>query len=252
MEVEAVAALMRRGRRPALIYAIPTGHNPLGVSLSLARRHRLIELARANALVVIEDDAYGSLCYDEAPAPPLRAIEPRRVLYLGSFSKVLGPALRTGWMVVPEDLMPRLSALKHGADLDTPSLSHRLVSAYLERGDFPQHLARLRAEYRRRRDLMLDCLAAALPPQVRWNRPAGGMYVWVELPPALDAAALLDTAIESERVAFVPGEAFAVAGSRHANHCLRLCFTACPSGQLAEGVHRLARAVDKALAAMPR
>jgi 2-aminoadipate transaminase len=252
MDVEAVAACMESGARPALLYTIPTGHNPLGVSLDRARRDRLVQLARDFALPVIEDDVYGLLCYDEAPPPPLRAQGERQVLYLGSFSKILGPALRTGWMVVPEELMPRLSALKHGADLDTPSLGQRLVAAYLESGDLSQHLARLRAEYRRRRDLMLECLAAALPPEVRWNRPAGGMYIWVELPAALDATALLDTAIESERVAFVPGEAFSPAGSRHANHCLRLCFTACPPEQIAEGIRRLGRAVERTLATQPR
>jgi 2-aminoadipate transaminase len=251
MEVEAVAAVFERLPRPALLYAIPAGHNPLGVSLGLAKRQRLLELARAFAVPVVEDDAYGFLAYDEAPPPPLRACEERWVLYLGSFSKILAPSLRAGWMVVPEELMPRLSALKHGADLDTPSLGHHLVSEYLESGDFPRHLARVRAEYRRRRDAMLECLATSLPPEVRWTRPASGMYVWVELPPACDAAALLETAIETERVAFIPGEAFAVAGNRHADHCLRLCFTACTTEQIAEGIQRLARAVARALASRP-
>jgi DNA-binding transcriptional MocR family regulator len=111
----------------------------------------------------------------------------------------------------------------------------------------PEHLARVRAEYRQRRDLMLERLAALLPPGVRWARPASGMFVWVELPATVDAAALLETAIEEEDVAFSPGEAFAVGGSGHARHCLRLCFSSCPPDQIAEGVERLARAVARAL-----
>jgi 2-aminoadipate transaminase len=251
MEVDAVAAVLERGPRPALLYAIPSGHNPLGVSLSAAKRQRLLALARAFAVPVVEDDAYGFLAYDEAPPPPLRALEERWVFYLGSFSKILAPSLRTGWMVVPEELMPRLAALKHGADLNTPALGHHVISAYLEGGDFPRQLARLRAEYRRRRDVMLECLAASLPPEVRWTRPASGMFVWVELPPGCDAAGLVEEAIDAERVAFVPGEAFAVGGGRHANHCLRLCFTSCPAEQIAEGIRRLARVVTRALDARP-
>jgi len=243
LDVDAVEALLVRGARPAFVYAIPSGHNPLGVSLPLAKRRRLAELARRYRVPILEDDAYGFLSYDEDPAPPLRALEDRWVFYLGSFSKTLAPALRAGWTVVPEELIPRLSALKHATDLDTPSYSHWTIARYLESGKFPAHLARVRGEYRRRRDAMLQALARQFPREARWNRPASGMFIWVELPAGVDATMLLTAAIDRERVAFSPGDAFAAGGSRHARHCLRLGFTHLPPEQIAEGIARLARAV---------
>ncbi|HVT17480.1 MAG TPA: PLP-dependent aminotransferase family protein [Thermoanaerobaculia bacterium] len=247
LQVSAVERWLEGGMRPAMLYTIPDGHNPLGVSQSAGTRRRLIELARDFAFPVVEDDAYGLLYYGEAPPPPLRALDGSWAFYLGSFSKILAPALRAGWMVVPEELVPQLSVLKHAADLDTPSLSQRIISAYLEAGGLAAHLEMVRAEYRRRRDVMLGCLAAALPPSVRWTRPRSGMFIWVELPREIDAAALLEEAITSEGVAFSPGEVFAVGGSRHADHCLRLCFTTCPPDQIAEGIERLGRVVERAL-----
>jgi 2-aminoadipate transaminase len=243
LDVAAAGTLLAGGARPAFLYAIPSGHNPLGVSLAAAQRQALVEVARSFCLPILEDDAYGFLNYDEAPPPPLRALDERWVLYLGTFSKILAPALRAGWIVVPEELIPHLSALKHATDLDTPSFSHRLISAYLEAGGLAAHLAMLCREYRSRRDAMLGALAACFPPEVRWNRPASGMFVWVELPAGADATALLELALATENVAFTPGDAFALGASRHAAHCLRLCFTAQPSERIEEGVRRLARAL---------
>jgi 2-aminoadipate transaminase len=251
IDVDAVEDLLAGGARPALLYAIPDGHNPLGVSVSLEKRYRLVDLARRYGVPILEDDAYGFLYYGARPAPPLRALEDRWVFYLGSFSKILAPALRAGWAVVPEELIPRLSALKHAADLDTPSFTHRVIARYLESGQLPAHLARLRDEYRLRRDTMLQALAAHFPagmaPGIRWTRPGSGMFVWVELPAGVDTAELLRTAVETEQVAFSPGMAFAVGGSRHSSHCLRLNFTYCPPERIEEGVARLARVLRAAL-----
>jgi 2-aminoadipate transaminase len=243
LDLDAVEDLLARGARPAFVYVIPSGHNPLGVSLPLAKLHRLAELARRYRVPILEDDAYGFLNYDDDPRPALRALEERWVFYLGSFSKILAPALRAGWMVVPEELIPRLSALKHATDLDTPSFTHWTIASYLASGKLPAHLERLRGEYRRRRDVMLQALASHFPPEVLWNRPASGLFIWVELPAAIDATALLAAAIKTERVAFSPGDAFAAGGSRHARHCLRLNFSHRPPDQIEEGIRRLARAV---------
>jgi 2-aminoadipate transaminase len=132
--------------------------------------------------------------------------------------------------------------LKHGVDLDTPSFSHRVISAYLETGLLPTHLAILRDEYRLRRDTMLAALRAHFPPAVVWNRPSSGMYVWAELPPGLDATELLRVAVETENVAFSPGVIFC-AGDSHGDRCLRLCFTSLPPERIEEGIRRLGRAV---------
>ncbi len=247
IDVDQVESQLVRGARPAFIYVITDGHNPLGVSMSLDKRHRLVELARTYGVPILEDDAYGFMYYERRPDPPLRALDENWILYLGSFSKILAPALRAGWAVVPEDLAPRLSALKHAADLDTPSFSHRTISVYLESGHLPGHLAVLRNEYRSRRDAMLQALEEHFPDEVRWNRPSSGMFVWVELPREMDATVLLREAVETESVAFTPGAAFAAGASRHANHCFRLSFANNPPARIEEGIRRLSRVVKALL-----
>lgn len=253
IDVDAVEAVLESGFRPALLYLITDGHNPLGVSLSEDRRRRLAELARRYGVTLLEDDAYGFLSY-EGPAPPLiHAFDPEWVLYLGSFSKVLAPALRVGWLVVPEDLVPRLSALKHGNDCDTATLSQRIVAEHLSRGDFPLHLHRLREEYRHRRDTLLAALerhfhgpgAGRLARATRWNRPSAGMFVWAELPSSVDVARLLELAIRDERVAFSPGQAFAMGEGEAGLHAARLSFATLSPDRIDEGVARLARALAR-------
>jgi 2-aminoadipate transaminase len=241
IDVDALEALLEEGTRPAFVYLIPEGHNPLGVSLAMDRRIRLVELARRFEVPLVEDDAYGFLRYDGAPHPALRALEAEWVLYVGSFSKIFAPGLRVGWMVVPESLVPMLSILKHGSDLDVTSVAQRSLSAFLEAGGLPAHLATLRAEYRARRDAMLDAMARHFPPGVRWTAPAGGMFVWVTLPPGQDAVALLRRAVAAEQVAFVPGAAFTDGAAGGAAHCMRLCFASMPVEKIEEGVARLGR-----------
>jgi 2-aminoadipate transaminase len=247
IDVDAVERLLAKGRKPAFLYTIPAGHNPLGCSMPPDRAARLVELARRHRVPILEDDAYGFLHYRPQPAPPLRALDDRWVLYLGSFSKILAPSLRVGWLVVPPELVPRLSILKHAIDLDVITYAQHALVAYLDSGDLPRHLNVLRREYRHRRDVMLSALAAQMPPEVRWNVPEGGIYVWVELPRQADAVELLRFAAERESVAFSPGMAFA-GGGDHADHCLRLCFSNSPPKVIEEGVARLARATHAFLA----
>lgn len=243
IDVDEVESHLRRGARPALLYVVTDGHNPLGVSLSPEKRQRLVEVARLYRLPILEDDAYGFLYYEREPHPPMRALDDKWIFYMGSFSKILAPALRAGWTIVPEELVPRLSMLKHGADVDTPSFSFHLISAYLATGEMPEHLAKVRAEYRRRRDAMLGALKEHLPRAVRWNRPSSGLFVWVELPRGLDATALLRTAVETEQVAFSPGDIFATGPRGHAGHCLRLSFANNTIVNIEDGIRRLGRAV---------
>jgi 2-aminoadipate transaminase len=244
IDVDAVAALLAKGARPAFFYLIPESHNPLGVSLPLESRRRLVELARNHRVPLIEDDTYGFLGGAET-LPALRALDEEQVFYVGSFSKILAPALRVGWTVVPEPLIPRLSMLKHASDVDTATLSHRAVAAFLAAGHLPGHVEMLRREYRRRRDAMLAALAAHMPAGTRWNRPEGGFYLWVELPRSLDATALLRVAAETEQVAFAPGVAFGATGTSDLRHCLRLSFGNCSPEQIEEGIQRLGRAISR-------
>lgn len=249
LDVDALEVLLEGGARPAFVYVIPEGHNPLGVSLGLDRRIRLVELARRFQVPLVEDDAYGFLRYDGAPLPALRALDADWVLYVGSFSKILAPGLRVGWMIVPEALVPALSILKHGSDLDVTSLSQRCISAFLDAGSLPAHLAALRAEYRARREAMLGALERHFPRTVRWTLPAGGMFVWVTLPAGSDTVELLRRAVASENVAFVPGTAFCARDPGQGAHCMRLCFASVPVGMIEEGILRLARLLGAPVAA---
>jgi DNA-binding transcriptional MocR family regulator len=150
-------------------------------------------------------------------------------------------------MIVPEPLVPTVAAIKHSADLDTPSFSQRMVSAFLASGELPDQLAILRSEYRARRDAMLSALDRHLAGAVRWNRPTAGMFIWLEMPERIDTAQLVRSAIEEDQVAFSPGMAFAVRGSRHASHCMRLAFANHTPEEIEEGIRRLARVIERAL-----
>jgi 2-aminoadipate transaminase len=250
MDVEAVAAYLEQGTRPALIYVNADCHNPLGVSLSLEKRRRLVELACRYGVPIVEDDPYGFLHYDGRAQPPLAAFDNRCVFYLGSFSKILAPALRLGWMVAPEALIPKLTVIKEANDLESSAFTQRAVCAYLDAGHLPAHVDDLCREYRRRRDAMLAALERYFPAEARWTRPAGGMFIWVELPGRLDTVALLKLAVEREKVAFIPGTAFC-ADQRplltgelcRAAHCLRLNFSNCTPERIEDGVRRLGRIV---------
>ena len=241
IDVDRVETYLESGARPAFIYCITDGHNPLGVSVSLEKRIRLAELARRYRVPVIEDDAYGLLHYGDA-LPPLRALEDRWVFYVGSFSKVMAPGFRCGWAVVPEELVPMLGCAKDGADIDTSTFAHRLVSEYLRAGGFEAQLERVRASYRERRDAMLGALARHFPAGTRWSVPRHGALVWAELPEGFDTAALLMPALETESVAYVPGSAFSFDG-RSGTRGMRLNFSFPSVTQIEDGIARLGRVV---------
>jgi 2-aminoadipate transaminase len=241
--VDEIEAHLANGARPSFIYLIPDAHNPLGVSISLERRHQLIDLALTYNIPLIEDDPYGFLQYDEAMLPPLRAFNESHVFYCGSFSKILAPALRLGWMVAPESLMLKLTVAKEASDLESSALTQRAVSAFLAANHLPGHIERLRMEYGRRRDAMLAALYKYFPAEARWTAPQGGMFIWVELPEEMDTAVLLTTAIEQEQVAFIPGHAFAVPGG-DVHNCLRLNFSNASVEMIEEGIQRLARIIN--------
>jgi 2-aminoadipate transaminase len=251
IDVAAVEARLACGEAPAFLYVIPDGHNPLGISLSPEKRAALVALACRYRLPIIEDDACGLLSYEPVP-PPLRALDDQWVLYVGSFSKILAPGLRVGWLVVPDDLVPALSDLKHATDCDTMSFSQHLVSGFLAAGALADHLALLRREYMRRRDALLAALRRDLPQALLRNRPQAGLYVWADLPPDLDATELLRVAIAEHKVAFCPGIAFATPGRSDGSHAIRLSFGNLSCEQIEEAVRRLARAVDRLLTTQER
>ncbi|RMH01146.1 MAG: PLP-dependent aminotransferase family protein [Chloroflexi bacterium] len=247
IDVNAVEALLAGGERPAFIYTIPNAHNPLGVTMTQETREQLVAVARRYGVPVIEDDAYGFLRYVGEPDTPMRAMDEEWVFYVGSFSKILAPALRLGWIVAPTELVSRLTVAKEAGDLESSALTQRAVAAYLDEGHFPAHLARLRQVYNRRRVALLAAIERHFPAGAEWTYPQGGMFVWVKLPGDVDTRLLLETAVSSQQVAFIPGIAFAVPGYQ-ANNCLRLTFSSCSVAQIEEGIARLGQVLKEAIA----
>src|SRR5690349_15388261 len=242
MDVDAVKQYLRGGARPRFIYSITEGHNPLGVRLDATKRTRLVELAGQYRVPIVEDDAYGFLWY-ENPLPPLRALSERWVFYVGSFSKILAPSLRAGWLVVPEELILPLSVIKESTDIDAAPFSQHIVNAYLDTGQLPAQIDTLRQQYGLRRDVMLRVLAENFPADARWTKPDGGFFVWVELPETIDVDKLFRKAIDDERVAFIPGYAFSVNNKQPQSRGIRLNFSHPPAARIEEGIPRLARAL---------
>ena len=245
MDVDGVRALLARGARPAFIYAIADTHNPCGVRLGREQRKGLVALARRFGVPVVEDDTYGLLRYDREWLPALRALDAEWVIYAGSFSKILAPALRLGWLVLPPRLASEAGVLKEAADLECSGLTQRAVARLLHHS-FAGHLDRIRAGYRRRRDALLAALQDHFPEGARWTRPPGGFFVWVELPPGLDGDRVCEEALAEARVAVVPGSAFAATAGAPANR-LRLSFSSCAPDDIRTAVERLGRLLHRRL-----
>jgi len=228
--------------RVKLIYVVPDFQNPSGRRWTTERRRELAELAGRFGVPVIEDAPYAELCFEGEPLPPIASFhDVCTVVYLGTASKILSPGMRLGWVVADSDLIRRYVLVKQGTDLHTSSLVQLLVSRFMLEHDLDAHIERIRDVYRRRRDAMLEALEEHFPEDVGFTRPAGGLFLWVELPQGLDARWLLERALE-EHVAFVPGECF-FPGGGHEN-TLRLNFSAMPEERITEGIRRLGRVLS--------
>jgi 2-aminoadipate transaminase len=247
MEVARLRELLARtAARPALCYTVATFQNPTGVTMSAARRHALIVLSQELGMPVIEDDPYGELRYDGAPVTPMRAMPGGEdIIYLGSFSKILAPGLRVGYIVAPRALLARLVLAKQAADLHTDSLAQRAVLHFCTHNDLEAHILTLKGVYGARRDAMLASLARHFPPTARWTTPEGGLFTWVTLPEDIDAVELLRVAV-TQKVAFVPGSAFFSDGS--GRNCLRLNFSHASADVIDRGIARLGAVVTTQLA----
>jgi len=259
MRVDRLEEVLRAA--PKFIYDLPNFQNPGGVTLSLARRRRLVELAEQYGTPVIEDDPYGQLRYEGDHLPALVKLDADRngcahgersfrgrVLYLGTLSKTLAPGLRIGWVVGPEEVIVRLTQMKQGADLHTSTFAQMVAYETARGGFLDRHVRRIRAIYGARRDAMLGALHRHFPASVRWTRPQGGLFLWVSLPEGVDAAALLPLAL-AEKVAFVPGSAFHPRGG--GAHTFRLNFSYCTPDVIEEGIRRLGAVLRRHMPAQP-
>ena len=243
---EALARLDAQGRSPKFIYTIPSFQNPAGVTMSLERRRRLVEIAHRRELLVLEDNPYGMLRYEGEPLPTLYSLDGGEfVIYLGTFSKILSPGLRLGWTAAPRPVLDKLNLGKGAADLCSSPLSQLFVRTYFAERDWLTYVRQLTDLYRRRRDIMLEALAEHFPREATWTRPQGGLFIWARLPEYIDTTDLLARALR-EHVAFVPGRAAYLDGRGGSE--MRLNFSGVTDDAIREGVRRIGEVIREQVA----
>jgi 2-aminoadipate transaminase len=227
------------------VYLLPNFQNPTGRTMTEARRAAVAQVAIDTGLPIIEDNPYGDLWFDAPPAPSLSSRHPEGSVYLGSFSKILAPGLRLGYLVAPKALYPKLLQAKQAADLHTPSFNQRVVAEVLKDGFIERHVPTIRVLYKQQCEAMLAALEREMAGLgLTWNRPVGGMFLWVQLPKGLKAIPLLDKAVE-KGVAFVPGSAFYAEGADEST--LRLSFVTATVDQINTGMTALAAAIRESM-----
>jgi 2-aminoadipate transaminase len=243
MQIDEAEKILQR-ERVKFIYVLPNFHNPAGTTMPLRRREKLVRLAAEHGAFIVEDDPYGELRFEGEDIPPIVSLHKENVIYLSTFSKTLAPGIRLGWISGPSAIVGRLGQAKQGTDLHTGTFVQYVAYDICERGLIRSHVRKIRAEYRRRRDVMLEAMEAHFPEGVAWTRPAGGLFLWVRLPEQVDAEALFQVALE-EQVAFVPGHVFYPSGG--GRNTMRLNFSCMAPPQIEEGIKRLGRAIHRQL-----
>jgi len=262
VRVEAIEGVLR-SRRVKFMYILPNFQNPMGVSLSLERRVRLVELADAYGVPIVEDDPYGQLRFEGEALPSLLSLDAERhpgnaaegryvdgnVIYLGSFSKTLTPGLRVAWVVAPPEVARQLVMAKQGADLHSSALGQAMADEFVRRGWLPAQVERIRRTYLERRNAMVSAIEQYLPAGVTCTRPQGGLFLWITLPEGMEAVSLLSKAAQ-RKVAFVPGGPFHVDG--RGQNTLRVSYATMQPEQIREGIRRLGEAIREAMAERAR
>ncbi len=244
MQVDVLADQLAAGLRPKLIYVVPNFHNPSGATMSLTRRRQLAALADQYDLLVVEDDPYGAIRFHGDPLPPVASFTDR-VVYLSTFSKIVAPGFRVGWMIGPPEVMGWVARAKQAADLHTSSFAQLLLANVVSKpGWLDEQKARIVPMYRDRCAALADALDAELGEHIRFHRPDGGMFLWTRFDGIPDTTVLLRNAVE-QGVAFVPGNAFTIDQRPDSN--ARFSYSTLAPEQLGEAVHRLTRAVAASL-----
>jgi 2-aminoadipate transaminase len=215
------------------MYCLPNFQNPTGRRIPVSRRQELVNIAARSELLILEDDPYGALSYAGDTMPSLLSMDPEHVVHMGSFSKVLAPGLRVGYVIAPPALHRKLVQAKQAADLHTPSFTQRIVHETIKDGFLDEQIPAIRALYAQRCRCMLEAMDEHFPRTVGWNRPEGGMFIWVKLPEGLDSFTLLDEAI-ARNVAFVPGAPFFA--TQPQRDTLRLSFVTVPPEKIQRGI----------------
>ncbi len=243
-----IGMLQQEAERPSpakLLYLTPYFHNPAGMLYTTRRKRQLIEVIQGRDIPIIEDDAYGDLWFSEEDRErlqPLKSIDPEGIdlCYTGSFSKILGPGLRLGWLLAPEAIHEKCELIKQSADACSPSFTQVIADAFIRSGRIDSYIASVRNEYRRRAACMTAALKSQLPDYVQWNEPKGGFYIWLTLPEGADATEILKHAIEGGAV-FVAGSTFDPEGRR--NNAIRLSYCNNTPEEIERGIPIVARAI---------
>jgi DNA-binding transcriptional MocR family regulator len=231
--------------RVKMVYLNPSFQNPAGIIYNKERRRAVLEVMAGRDLCLLEDDPYGELYFDERDKPltiPLKSMASAGtpLCYVGSFAKIFGPGLRLGWLLGPREIVEKCELAKQSMDACSSTFSQVLADEYLRGGRLPHYLSTVRSAYARRSTIMLDALAAEMPPTVTWTKPKGGFYIWVTMPESVDSSLVFAEAIKN-RAAFVIGNAFDPNGVK--NNCFRLAFSQTPEENISEGIRIVAAAV---------
>ncbi len=238
---EKLEELERQGKRVKFVYTVSTFQNPMGVTMSLERRKKLVKLAKEHDFLIVEDNPYSELRYSGEPVPPVKHFDDEgRVIYLGTFSKILAPGFRLGWVAAHPHFIRKMEIAKQSIDLCANTLAQVIAWKYVEEGHLDRHIPEIVKFYKPRRDAMLKALDEFMPEGVEWTRPDGGMFIWVTLPEGIDTKLMMEKAV-SKGVAYVPGEAFFA--HRDVKNTMRLNFTYVPEEKIREGVKRLAEVI---------
>ena len=224
--------------KPVIIYIVTDGSNPMGVTLSFEKRKKLVEIAKKYKIPILEDDPYGFLSYEQNGLLALKAFDKDNVLYIGSFSKIIAPALRVGWVIVPKEIVPKLAQLKESSDINTVTFSQRILEKFIEDMHLYTHLTKINNIYKSKRDYMNYCIKKYLPSSVRYVVPAHGIFFWLEFERFINTELLFQKALE-KKLMILPGNAFSADGKNVGNNALRLNFSYSTFEQIEEGFRRL-------------
>ena len=241
MIMEELDKTLTENKNVKLIYVIPDFQNPSGRTWPLERRKQFMEIVNKHDVYVIEDNPYGELRYKGEYLPALKSMDTEgRVIYLGTFSKILAPGYRLAWVCADKVLIEKFALIAQAAVLQTATISMMVVSKFLDTNDLDAHVDIIRETYKHRCDVMLDAMDKYFPPEAKYTRPDGGLFTWVELPDYIDTKAMAPQALD-KLVAYVPGEGFFPNGGN--KHCMRLNYSCMPDERIIEGIQRLAEVI---------
>lgn len=239
VDLNALEATLKKYPKTKLFYTVPDYHNPTGITMSVDKREKLVELANRYNFIILEDSPYRDMGYDNAPLPAVKSFDTEgRVVFLSSFSKILMPALRTGWMIADGELLEAILKMRMASDLEATSVTHAAINAYMDHNDIDAHIHQMSQQYRLQRNAMITAIEDYFPAEATHTNPGGGFFDWVTLPKNIDLnQQMYQTIIPNAHVSYVPSTNFYP--NRDVNNAMRLCYSGLEPGQIDEGMHRL-------------